>query len=96
MSEENSSMKITPVGLLAHIFSFLSIDDLGRIVQVCLKWRKIANDSKLWKLIASRESKAISEKIIRSERGWYYTHYKHPGSSENRTVRCKQNLQTTR
>lgn len=72
--EKSSSIKIMPNELLKHIFSFLNIDDLGRIAQVCAgwkqaysEWKQAANDSEAWRLmllISQGNFGEINQKIL--------------------------------
>ncbi|XP_050397892.1 F-box/LRR-repeat protein fbxl-1 isoform X2 [Patella vulgata] len=43
-----------PEKLVLHIFSFLKHRELGKVAQVCRKWRLFAYDSRLWKAVSLR------------------------------------------
>ncbi|XP_041371086.1 F-box/LRR-repeat protein fbxl-1-like isoform X2 [Gigantopelta aegis] len=43
-----------PDKLLLKVFSFLKHSELGRVAQVCRKWRLLAYDSRLWKCVSLR------------------------------------------
>lgn len=51
--------------IVLHIFSYLSIQDLGRVIQTCKLWQLIANDNTLWeKLVHRRWKLDLREPII--------------------------------
>ncbi|KAL8561487.1 hypothetical protein ACOMHN_011169 [Nucella lapillus] len=43
-----------PEKLLLRVFSFLKHRELGKVAQVCRRWRMLAYDSRLWKVVSLR------------------------------------------
>lgn len=43
-----------PEKLMLKIFSFLKHRELGKVAQVCRKWRLLAYDSRLWNVVSLR------------------------------------------
>ncbi|XP_076469799.1 S-phase kinase-associated protein 2-like isoform X2 [Babylonia areolata] len=43
-----------PEKLLLKVFSFLKHRELGKVAQVCRRWRALAYDSRLWKVVSLR------------------------------------------
>jgi hypothetical protein len=48
---QDSPISILPDEILAHVFSFLHIDDLGRLAPVSRRWSKVCSTPQLWRKI---------------------------------------------
>ena len=51
---ESAWQSIIPDSLLLEIFSYLDIRALGRSVQVCTRWKRVAYDEILWQGICKK------------------------------------------
>jgi ankyrin repeat protein len=47
-NQEFHFFHLLPMRLAHHVFSYLSLSDLGKISRVCKKWSSLANDNMLW------------------------------------------------
>jgi len=64
--------------VLINIFSYLNLNDIGKIAQVCRHFRALCNSNHLWKVIYEKSCPSVSESILDlgNDVGWkklYFT-----------------------
>ncbi|KAG9293822.1 hypothetical protein G9A89_019160 [Geosiphon pyriformis] len=60
-----------PHELSTHILSFLDTPTLGRVACVSKKWKKVSDDSSLWRNLYFKNGGTVNTKLIE----WYYTSF---------------------
>jgi hypothetical protein len=59
MSYQKTGIELLTSELILRIFQFLSSRDLAVVARICSKWKILAADDRVWKVLCSKDDKVF-------------------------------------